>query len=366
MLEKLPDASMKIASRLLQSARRLPLLDAAEGPRYPFAPFPRGWYAVAFSEEIRPGELRTVRFLGRELVLWRASSGAAFATDPVCPHLGAHFGEGGEVVGDTLRCPMHHFCFDGEGACVATPYGTRPPPAARAKMLPLIERAGMLFAKHDPDGVAADWALPPLADDAWGPSTRLRFDMHTHVQDIAENTVDVGHFGPTHGYSGVELLEPVRTEPNLLVSRYALSRSANIYGRAAAKIRVDLTINLHGLGLYVIDGVTEPGNVRTRTVFAATPEREGEVAFRIRMWVKDIGDSRKVNGVMGLVPEWAHRRFVLEMSRLGVWNDVGQDVRILNRKRYVERPALALGDGRFPQFRAWARQFYPTAEGGAA
>lgn len=355
---------MGIVSRIARSVRHLPLFEEPTSQRYPFPPFPRGWYAMTFSERVRPGTLRTVRFLGRELVLWRGASGRAFATDPMCPHLGAHFGEGGAVVGDTLRCPMHHFCFDGDGACVATPYGTKPPPAARARTFPLVERGGFLFARHDPTNASPDWELPHVADDAWGASTCLRFTMRTHVQDIAENTVDVGHFGPTHGYSDVEALEPVRTQPNLLVSRYALHRSANIYGRRTAKIRVDLTIHLHGLGLYIIDGITEPGDVRTRTVFAATPVAEDEVMFRIRMWVKDVGDARRVNGAMAWVPEAVHRHFILQMSRLGVWNDVGQDVRILNRKRYIERPALAQGDGRFPLFRAWARQFYP-AEAGA-
>jgi nitrite reductase/ring-hydroxylating ferredoxin subunit len=360
---------MSITDQVLGTARRLARRTehARREPlqRYPFPPFPRGWYAVAFSEELRAKEVRTVRFLGRDLVLWRGESGQAVAMDPYCPHLGAHLGVGGEVVGDSLRCPMHHFCFDGAGACVSTPYGTKLP-SGRAPTLPLVERGGFLFLRHDPDNVAPDWELPEIARDEWGPSTTLRFTMHTHVQDIAENTVDVGHFGPTHGYSAVEALDPVRTEPNHLLSRYALTRSANIFGRATGKFRVELSINLHGLGLYVIDGITEPGFMRTRHIFAATPVEENEIAFRIRIWVKDIGKAARVSGVTRLLPSMVHKLALLQMIRLGVLIDVGQDVRILDRKRYVERPSLAQGDGRFSQFRAWAKQFYAAPQSGPA
>lgn len=54
--------------------------------------------------------------------------------DAYCPHLGAHLGIGGTVEGETLRCPFHAFRFDTGGVCVATGYGTKPPPTARARV----------------------------------------------------------------------------------------------------------------------------------------------------------------------------------------------------------------------------------------
>src|SRR5690606_27941464 len=91
------------------------------GERFPFASFPRGWYVVAFSSELQRGQVKTVRYFDRDIVLFRGDSGEAFALDRTCPHLGAHLGLG-QVEGDCLRCPFHAWAFDGEGRCVDVPY----------------------------------------------------------------------------------------------------------------------------------------------------------------------------------------------------------------------------------------------------
>ena len=43
-------------------------------------------------------------------------------------------------------------------------------------------------------------------------------------------------------------------------------------------------------------------------------------------------------------------------------HDVRQDIPIWENKRYLERPALAEGDGPVGRFRQWARQFYPAPD----
>jgi nitrite reductase/ring-hydroxylating ferredoxin subunit len=93
-------------------------------------PYPYGWFAVAFSYELRAGSLITRRFMDREIVLFRTSSGNLQAIESYCPHLGAHIGHGGTVEGEELRCPFHGFRFSASGRCTHSPYG-RPPPAAR-------------------------------------------------------------------------------------------------------------------------------------------------------------------------------------------------------------------------------------------
>lgn len=54
--------------------------------RYPFG-IPNGWYLIAYSEE---------------LAAFRGEFGRVSVFDAHCPHLGAHLGIGGRVVGDTL------------------------------------------------------------------------------------------------------------------------------------------------------------------------------------------------------------------------------------------------------------------------
>src|SRR5437870_2386164 len=94
-------------------------------------PFPNSWYCVAFSDELPPGKIVTRTLAGHELVIFRTKSGQPCVMDAFCPHLGAHLGLGGTVVSEEIRCLFHHFRFDTSGTCVATGYGTKPPPTAR-------------------------------------------------------------------------------------------------------------------------------------------------------------------------------------------------------------------------------------------
>ena len=108
-------------------------------------PIPNGWYAVAWSKEIEPGGVKRVYAFEKELVVFRTESGKATIFDAYCPHLGAHLGEGGTVVGENLRCPFHHWQFDTGGSCVGIPYAKRVPPKARVGTWPVVECAGMVF-----------------------------------------------------------------------------------------------------------------------------------------------------------------------------------------------------------------------------
>src|SRR5262249_18392626 len=61
-------------------------------PRFPFPSFPTGWFALASSAELAPGDVKAIRALGRDLVLFRTQSGTACVVDAYCPHLGTHLG----------------------------------------------------------------------------------------------------------------------------------------------------------------------------------------------------------------------------------------------------------------------------------
>ena len=66
-------------------------------------PIPNGWFAVAWSRELVAGEATRIRYFDHEMVLFRTRSGAAKVLDAYCAHLGAHLGEGGRVMGESIR-----------------------------------------------------------------------------------------------------------------------------------------------------------------------------------------------------------------------------------------------------------------------
>src|SRR4051794_19989568 len=109
--------------------------------RFPFARYPNGWFQVAYAAELPPGGVMPLQYFGRDLVLFRperagnAEGGAALPPpqliDAHCPHMGAHLGHGGAVVGESIKCPFHAWQFDGSGRCTAIPYAQKVPPKAR-------------------------------------------------------------------------------------------------------------------------------------------------------------------------------------------------------------------------------------------
>src|SRR3990167_7220724 len=82
--------------------------------------FPSGWFAVAFSKELKTKKILRRTFMGKEVVLFRAQDGTASALDAYCPHLGAHLGYGGKVINNCIQCPFHHLKFATNGQCINT------------------------------------------------------------------------------------------------------------------------------------------------------------------------------------------------------------------------------------------------------
>ena len=58
---------------------------------------PNGWFAVAWSKDLLPGEVKRLRYFDQELAIFRTRSGEPKLLDAYCAHLGAHLAEGGRV-----------------------------------------------------------------------------------------------------------------------------------------------------------------------------------------------------------------------------------------------------------------------------
>ena len=89
-------------------------------PRFPFG-IPNGWYLMAYSDEVAAGQVLPLHYFERDFVAFRGESGSVAVFDAFCPHLGAHLGHGGRVVGDSLRCPFHGWRWDLDGVLVELP-----------------------------------------------------------------------------------------------------------------------------------------------------------------------------------------------------------------------------------------------------
>jgi 3-ketosteroid 9alpha-monooxygenase subunit A len=156
---------------------------------------PYGWYFVGYSDELAPGELRSLRYFGRDLVLFRGESGQPGMLGASCPHQGIHLGKGGKVDGELIRCPFHSWGFDAEGWCRDIPYAPTMPKVCYRQALthgyPLREANGVIWAWRHPQNIPPLFeveAYPEFADVDWAAQTRFEWRRAISPQGVAAAT----------------------------------------------------------------------------------------------------------------------------------------------------------------------------------
>ena len=339
------------------------------GSRQPGPPdLVSGWYALGLARELERGSLWRRRLHGRELVVGRTESGRLLALDAYCPHLGAHVGYGGTVVGETIRCPFHGFRYDGGGHCVATGYGKAVPRSAVMETWPVREVGGVIVAWAGPPGTEPGWEIPPLDMCGWSPWKVTRYAVSGHPQETTENSVDLGHFSVVHGYRDVAQTRPLDTDGPHLTIGYGMTRQRRRAGIEWPAISTTYDIDVWGLGWSRVEVQVRWPRLRMRLLVLATQVARGEVELRLAVSMPRRRDAPGAGSDLSRVPPALAAALVVSPLSRAYTNDVRQDFSIWQHKRYLARPALAAGDGPIAPYRRWAQQFYfPTgATPGAA
>lgn len=308
-----------------------------ESARYPMPAYPRGWYCVCDSAELLAGEVLPLRRFGQELVAVRTEDGAAGVFDAYCPHLGAHLGHGGELVGGRLRCPFHHWEFDArDGRCASVPYAKRVPPQARLQTWPVQERNGLVMVWVDPDGKPPTWevdVVPELDDPGYVGIAELEWAMRTHCHEVLENVFDTAHLKYVHGGAVVPAIGRIDEAPGKIEFEVR-----GVDGDTDS----DLDITLWGLGVQRLVYKLQFPVFELDTL---VPLDEETVYAKTRLYLKDLGDAATNEAVGAQIAE--------ELDR-----QVQADMAIFEHKRHVADPVLCDGDGPIPVFRRFAQQFY--------
>lgn len=312
------------------------------GVRIPL-PFPTGWFCLIESAALPTGAVEALHYFGRDFVAFRGADGQPHVLDPYCPHLGAHLGVGGAVVENTLRCPFHHWRYDGRGRCVDIPYAKRIPPAAKIKSWPVVERNGLLFVWVHPDDRAPWWEIPLVEEwgsEDWSEPVVRCFEVRSHPQEMAENTVDAVHFHFVHGTPRTPEMT-AEIDGHIFRARQGLTFTTPQGERLG-----EVEIEAHGCGF----GVTRfRGVVDTLLLITGVPIADELHQTTIRFSVKRVAGSDEATAGVG-------RAFVAELER-----QYSQDIPIWENKIHLERPILCEEDGPIALLRKFYRQFYPDA-----
>jgi phenylpropionate dioxygenase-like ring-hydroxylating dioxygenase large terminal subunit len=129
---------------------------------FPYKTYPTGWFQVGWSADFAKTEAKPLRYFGKDLVGYRGGSGSVHIMDAHCPHLGAHLGYGGTVVGEDIVCPFHGWRWDAAGQNVDIPYSAKIERARRLACWQVRESSGIVWLWHSADGQAPNWEPPAV------------------------------------------------------------------------------------------------------------------------------------------------------------------------------------------------------------
>jgi 3-ketosteroid 9alpha-monooxygenase subunit A len=301
--------------------------------------YPRGWFGIAFSDEIPVGETRALKYFGRSLAAWRGHDGRVRVLDAHCPHMGAHLAVKGKVAGDCIQCPFHGWRFDGEGRCVEIPYARAVPPKARQPAWRVREVNGVVLVHFDPSGGEPQFDVPVIPEfggEGWLPWATSQYHIKTHPREVVDNLADKAHFAFVHTTEidefrfecdGITATQHVRGRALLANGGVdAFSSRTTYFGPAYLLMRMD-------------------GALQNYMILLHTPVDENSLDLRLGVMLKIVGSRERTEGYV---------KGYLDNLRRGFEDDL----EIWEHKVYRDPPLLCDGDGPIGKLRRWYRQFY--------
>jgi phenylpropionate dioxygenase-like ring-hydroxylating dioxygenase large terminal subunit len=157
---------------------------------------PNYWYAVGWSNQLKPGEVMRAIVWQQAIALYREPTGEVRALEDACPHKGVALHHG-QVRGCHLACAYHGWEFNGEGDCVNIPYlpATQKLPRARVPSYPVREKYALIWVFPGDRSLADDRDLPDLPEFDAPEWLMVPVSAHfqAHFSICNENTMDVFH-----------------------------------------------------------------------------------------------------------------------------------------------------------------------------
>lgn len=317
---------------------------------------------MADSDELPRGAVKPVKALGRDLVVFRGDNGEAHVTSAYCPHLGAHLGYGGKVVGNHIRCPFHGWEFDGtSGKCMKAAHGDPVPPKAAVRRWPVQEIDGLVLVWFHEAGEDPDWEVSaqPDFDLSWSPWRKRTWEFKARIQDVGENDADISHSPVMHFMT--DDLPELEMETNGPHCKWKMKMRARreAFGlpdipwaldllRVPTHIDSRIEVWRSGFSLGLIrQWSTLPGNfqLRSQTYCTTTPIDDENVRFVARHRVAPTPLKPLTN-------------LILDKYAYVFDTTLEEDLEIWEHKVYRMRPVASRSDWSVLKFRKWARQFY--------
>ena len=298
-------------------------------------PYPSGWFATAFSKELKKGKVLRRTFMGQEIIVFRGNNGKATALDAYCPHLGAHLGYGSTVVDNSVQCPFHALKFNSDGECLNAKH-------LKTKSWHLQETNGLIFLYHG--DLKKIHELPHLEKEEWKPAHTFSITLKSHPQEMAENFIDVNHFSSIHYIPHILL----NTSFDGVILSTEYSQQIHPFFRNLLNIRVSSQV--FGLGISFSQVHIPFIGTKIGFLSSACPINETFLTSRTLFLTQKIQNQSILQKPLTYILSYLVFKTICRFIK--------QDVFIWNHKKYLSHPSLTSNDGFIYQFRKWAQKFY--------
>ncbi|MCL2534797.1 MAG: 3-ketosteroid-9-alpha-hydroxylase subunit A [Nocardiaceae bacterium] len=325
------------------------MIDAGEAPTR----FARGWHCVGLTREFRDGKPHSVHAFGTKLVVFADSQGELNILDAYCRHMGGDLSQG-EIKGDTVACPFHDWRWNGKGKCTDIPYARRVPPVAKTRAWTTMEKDGLLFVWHDPEGnpPPAEVTIPDMSQpgEEWTDWVWKQITIDTNCREIIDNVVDMAHFFYVHYGFPIKFKNVfeghIATQYYEGVGRDDMVRASSTQPAATGN---DSVASYFGPS-FMIDELTyhypdfSIDSILINCHYPIAPNKF-VLMYGIKIKQSDAIQGEKAQDLAKTMASYITIGFE-------------QDVAIWKNKTRIENPLLCEEDGPVYQLRRWYEQFY--------
>ncbi|MEM9266909.1 MAG: Rieske 2Fe-2S domain-containing protein [Cyanobacteria bacterium P01_F01_bin.13] len=318
----------------------------------PNSTFPSGWFRVAFSNELKPGQVRPLHYFDKHLVLFRTEYGTAHVLDAYCPHMGSHLGYGGHIKGNNIYCPYHTWAFDSQGSCVGVPYSHKTPPKVRIPTWPVCEVDGLIMVYYHPARKPPVWKFPGIQEwssQQWSPFRRRTWQIRADIREIGENNLHDLHFFSLHG-SRFRSAETVALK--LDGPMFQRKLASQIFFSDQFKIEADSTqiFTQYGMGcVTIVSQIEFKVPLCMLNVVLTTPIDQDRIETCILL------STRKL--LFGMA-----NPFLNWLAMIEVASQLDGEIDVFENKIYLEKELIYPEDGPIVKHRQWTQQFYSESE----
>lgn len=224
--------------------------------------YPRSWYPLCRSYELKRGMVMAVEALGRRLAVFRTQQGELGAIHAQCCHIGADLSRGW-VAGERLVCPLHMWAFDIQGKCREIPCEETVPERMHQDALRCREQYGVIYGYL---GDEEDFPLPYYADIKQGISSKpLQIDFNAPYEMAGANSFDEQHLATVHRRQVINGQKIISTSPEHFAIEYRAKVSPHtVYDKVLhmiGKKEVHMRLDCWGGNLLLFSHIGTPNRM---------------------------------------------------------------------------------------------------------